>query len=180
MSDAIKTFEDAIKDRLIDKKDLGNHLSNFTLDDWREVAKNLAATKASKNGLFGGIDELSVQETPTEIVIKNDKDALRDQSILTGAKDVGLWMPTFAAVGAGAGWLASRYCSTPYLKLGGAALGVLAGIWKAKHDQAALDEMQEFHIPKDSLKTGETAMLQQSAGQKLLASNQSRFKLTLG
>ncbi len=155
MSDTIKTFEDAIKDRLIDKKDVGNHLSQFTLEDWRAAAQHLNQKRAGMTGLFGGVDELTIQETDKEIVIKNDKDALRDESILTGAKDVGLWLPTFAAIGAGAGWLASRYCSTPYLKLGGAALGVVAGIWKTKSDQAAIDSITTLRIPKENLKVSD-------------------------
>jgi hypothetical protein len=175
MSDAIKDFENAINDRLIDKKDLSNHLSHFTLEDWRAVAKH----RSDKRGLFGGVDELTVEETENEIIIKNDKDALRDESIVTGAKDIMLWTPALAGAGATLGWIASRYCTAPYLKLGGAALGVIAGIWKTKADQAALDELSVLRIPKDKLQESKTAMLDRSSslGNMLLARSQ---RLSLG
>ncbi|HEY9871430.1 MAG TPA: hypothetical protein V6D08_19895, partial [Candidatus Obscuribacterales bacterium] len=79
------------------------------------------------------------------------------------------------------GWIASRYCSTPYLKLGGAALGVIAGIWKTKADQAALDELSVLRIPKDKLPESKTAMLDRSSSlsSMLIASNQAK-RLSLG
>lgn len=177
MSDAIKDFENAISDRLIDKKDLSNHLSHFTLEDWRAVAQH----RSHKRGLFGGVDELTVQETDKEIVIKNDKDALRDESILTGAKDIMLWTPALTGAGATLGWIASRYCSAPYLKLGGAALGVIAGILKTRADQAALDELSVIRIPKDKLPESKTAMLDRSSSlsNMLIARNHTN-RLSLG
>lgn len=124
-SQALQAFEAArANDGLISPQEHKSLLKDFTLEDWKAVAKQ----NNDQNNLYGVLKNPVIHETPSEILIRNDEHRLRQVDITTGLAGLGYGAGA-AAGGMAIGWAIGRYAMDSYrpAKWLGLAVGLLAG-----------------------------------------------------